>query len=560
MIRRLSRLIAIVALVAFARETLPQQRGALIQGVVIDANSGAPIAKATVELQTISIPAQAVASTRTDREGKFYLPNATPGAFRIRATHAGHVAAVYPDTFAGQRPADVRLAMTAAGVISGRITEKGKPVGLADAVALKAVWTEGQLSFTPVIAVRTDDTGEFHLFWLPPGRYYVVGIVWDFANSTGFFTNADGDDSDSFFAQRFIGRAVFMRATGGGILDTEAHVPIYYPGTHEPQMARAIDVQPGATIRGIDIDVSAVRIQSVSGRVFGLPPQATARVEMNLITASPSTSPSMAPSIQTDVTGNFELKPVAPGRYMLTASTGDAIVRTPVEVRDGAISGLALSLGPRLSVSGKVSIDGAAPPNVLSSLRVNVRQDPLRPNAAGTGMVQVRPDGTFTITGPPSGDFRVLVPPLLSPPTEVGAATLPPALQNLYVKSIRMGDKEVLGETFRLAGVQQEQLTIVLGTGTGSVEGLTAPGATVVLVHDDGLRYRVNEKVVVSSSSGRFEFQHVAPGNYKLFSWNRIERGAWNDPDYMRSFETHGVPLRLEQGSKATINVPAIER
>jgi hypothetical protein len=560
MIRLASRFIVAFALVALARESLPQQRGALIQGVVLDATSGAPIAKAAVELQTVAINGQAVASTRTDREGKFYLPNTTPGSFRIRATHAGHVAAEYPDTLAGQRSADVRVAMTAAGVISGRITDKGKPIGLADAVALKAVWTEGQLSLTPVIAVRTDDTGEFHLFWLPPGRYYVIGVVWDFANSVGFYTNVDGDDSDSFFAQRFVGRAVFMRATGGGILDTEAHVPIYYPGTHEPQMARAIDVQPGATIRGIDIDASAVRVQSVSGRVYGLAPQATARVDMNLVTASLNTSAAMAPSVQTDSSGNFELKAVAPGRYMLTATTGDAIVRTPVEVRNSAVNGIALSLGPRLSVSGKVSIEGAALPNVLSSLRVNVRQDPLRPNAAGTGIVPVRPDGTFTITSPPAGDFRVLVPPLLAPPSEQGAANLPPALQNLYVKSIRMGDKEVLREKFHLAGVQQEQLTILLGTGTGSIDGQAAPGATVVLVHDDGLRYRVNEKVAIGNSSGRFEFRNVAPGNYKLFAWNRIERGAWNDPDYMRGFESRGVPLRIEEGGKVTITVPVIER
>ena len=79
-----------------------------------------------------------------------------------------------------------------------------------------------------------------------------------------------------------------------------------------------------------------------------------------------------------------------------------------------------------------------------------------------------------------------------------------------------------------------------------------------MLVHDSGLRYRVNEKTSSSDSSGRFEFTNVPPGNYKLFAFESIERGAWQDPERMRSFESRGVASRLDEGGKLSLDVPLI--
>jgi hypothetical protein len=99
----------------------------------------------------------------------------------------------------GQRAMGLRIAMTRAGVISGHITDRGQPIGQADVLAMKAIYTEGQLSLTPVLSIRADDLGEYHLFWIPPGRYYVVGVVWDSAASIPRYVNADGDNIDGFF-------------------------------------------------------------------------------------------------------------------------------------------------------------------------------------------------------------------------------------------------------------------------------------------------------------------------------------------------------------------------
>jgi len=494
---------------------------------------------------------------------------------------------------AGQRIADVKIAMTAGGVITGRIIHKGKPIGLADAVALKATWTEGQPSLTPVISVRTDDTGEFRLFWLPPGRYYVVGMVWDIANSVGTFVNPEDQDNGNFHAQRYVGRAVFMRATAGGIAENEAHIPVFYPGTTDPQMATAIEVQPGGIIKGLDIDASPVRTSSIRGRVVGIPASVAQQVR-TVVEARPLTTvfnitPAQLPTAVVAADGTFDMPAVAPGRYVVTARTGtesrlpgtDAIGRVVADVRSSDVANVVVSVSSRLSLSGRIVIEGVTPAaaeRALSTLRVVLRTDPLLPNTTNNG-VAVKPDGSFaipdlsvgtqTVPGIPSGDYRVLVTPLLSPPTpdEVTPPTLPPGLQSFYVKSMRLGDADVLNDRLHLQTQPGDPLTIVIGARPGSLEGRVvddrqqpAHGTTVVLIHDNTLRYRVDERFVFSDASGRFEFPNLAPGNYKLFAWESIDRGAWQDPEFMRNVENRGVPVRIEEGARASAIARMIEK
>jgi hypothetical protein len=570
MIRRASFCI-ILSLAVFCSKYL-SQRAPSLQGIVVEAGSGTPIMRANVELRSAlgppGNPGPALARTHSDRDGKFVFPTPPSGRYRVVVNHAGHVPAeLTPD----QGATNVRIAMTAGGVVSGRLTDKGQPIGLADAVALRAIYTEGQLSLTPVLAVRTDDLGEFHLFWLPPGRYYIVGVSWDIANSVPRYINPEGDNSQSFWAQRYIGRAVFLRATAAGVGENEAHIPIYYPGTPDPQMARAIDVQPGAVIRGIDIDTSAVPTRRVSGRVAGMPASTRGQVNMRPLSSTFTTSATQTPAGSVDANGNFDIPSVAPGRYILTATAGNLTGRSIVEVRDRDVSGVGVAFLPAINVPGRVVVErtGAAVPNpAIPGLRVVLRTDPLVPGAPTYGASQ-QPDGSFTIASAPPGDYRVLVTSILVSvtPPDTAPAAIPATLQNVYVKSVRMGDVDVLNDRLHLDREPQDPLIVVLGTNPGSLSGRVLndnqqpfPGATVVLVHSNGLRYRVNEKVASSDASGRFSLQNVPPGDYKLFAWQAVERGAWQDPNFMRDFESRGVALQIEEGRETSTDVRVIEK
>jgi hypothetical protein len=581
--------------------TMHSQQGATasIQGIVLRSENE-PLAKVTIELRRNAgalITDAATASTETDGDGKFYLPGVPPGQYRIFATAQGYVRAEYGQRqagnqgqvlalAAGQAVRDIRITMTAGGVISGRITEKGQPVALADVVAVRPIYTEGQLSFAPVLADRTNDLGEYNLFWLPPGRYYIVAIVWDTASAVGFYVNPDGSDVNPFWAQRMESKAVIMRALGTSIGENEAHVPFYYPGTTDPQAARILEVRPGSHLRGIDVEAPPMQTRRVSGTVTGLSAAATqggqpmrATVSLRPLGSSLNTNVAQNPTVQSDPAGNFEIPRAISGRYMLIATAGSLTGRIPLEIRDRDMTSVLVPLSPGLRISGRVQIErqnALSPDPALASLRITLRTDPLLPGAPAF-TVTPGPDGSFTIPapsanpavqppGPPPGEYRVLVNPLLIVPVPPDATPppVPAQLQNAYVKSISFGGADALADRLRLQN-SDDQLVIVIGTNPGQLEGrvLTAeqqvaPGTTVVLVRDDGLRYRVNEKSTSSDSAGRFQFQSVPPGNYKLFAWEKIDRAAWNDPNLMQEYEGYGMPVRIEPGAKASIELKAI--
>ena len=163
--------------------------------------------------------------------------------------------------------------------------------------------------------------------------------------------------------------------------------------------------------------------------------------------------------------GSFEFKNVIAGRYILVTTVGALAGSTSVEVRDRDIDGVGVTLVQGLSVSGKAVLDGPAsstPTPTPAGLRVTLRGDPLIPGAPTYSGV-VGADGSFAIPplspnpnvvlglGPPSGTYRVFVTPILTPPSypESTAPILPPVFQNVYVKSIRAGEIDVLKDGLR---------------------------------------------------------------------------------------------------------------
>src|SRR5262245_8131787 len=133
------RIAAFALLLAHTSLIAQQPTAASVDGIVVNATSGDPLAKVTVELR--GPQGATLLSTQTDADGKFHLLNALPGRYRLVATRASFVKAEYGQRSAngaglefalaaGQRINDVRLRMTAGASIAGIITEKGQPVGI----------------------------------------------------------------------------------------------------------------------------------------------------------------------------------------------------------------------------------------------------------------------------------------------------------------------------------------------------------------------------------------------------------------------------------------------
>ena len=80
----------------------------------------------------------------------------------------------------------------------------------------------------------------------------------------------------------------------------------------------------------------------------------------------------------------------------------------------------------------------------------------------------------------------------------------------------------------------------------------------VALLPKGPLRYRTDHRYIASDVDGKFQFPNVGPGDYDLFAWENIEKLDWQEPRYMRPYETRGTAIHIEEGRKTTIEVTAI--
>lgn len=94
----------------------------------------------------------------------------------------------------------------------------------------------------------------------------------------------------------------------------------------------------------------------------------------------------------------------------------------------------------------------------------------------------------------------------------------------------------------------------------GSIQGVARddsgaplPHVTVVLLPDESRRNRIDlNQSTVSDAAGRYRFDRVPPGNYRLFAWEDVEKEEWRNPTFMRFHENRGKDIVI--GEKTSSN------
>jgi hypothetical protein len=255
--------------------------------------SGDAIAGAAVQLKREGqAPDSENPKAVTGADGKFTLSDVPPGRYRLYATRSGgpYVPVEYGqrtptgegiafDLAAAQKMTGVQLAMSATSSISGRIyDEDGEPLGKAQVQALRSVYRDGRRVMTIVQSVETNDRGEYRLFWLAPGRYFVSAkpdipqMPSDFARpESASMSIVHISDAERFGAyQQASTPIVTKRRLRTGEIIEETSVPVLFPGTLDAATARPIDLAPATNTGGVDFSVGAGRIAThhIRGRVF----------------------------------------------------------------------------------------------------------------------------------------------------------------------------------------------------------------------------------------------------------------------------------------------------
>ena len=539
----------------------------LVQGVVLRKGTTERLSKATVELHRDPGSAGILDSVTTEDDGRFSFSNVEPGHYRLIVTRRGYARPPLAITItAGQPVENIQLNMSPAGSISGHVFDaQGRPMGNVEVQAMKASYPEGRRTLTPVQSVRTNDLGEYRLFWLPQGRYYAAAIHPKVQGMSQMLFSAVGMSMGGP-AGMVISKGKADPALGeSGYVpnpDPESvrYAPIYYGGTADEQTASGIDLREGADFGGVNFVVGPVQPRHVRGVVIdGITGRAAQYGSITLL-RGPDAPRMKDVEVDRD-TGQFDMV-LFPGSHALTANSASGEGYAAFTLGDADIDNFTIPTTPVYDIPGRIVVDG--PPiasGALEALQLSLRRDPPRGEQLSLSYSNPLPDRSFTLSAS-VGDYRINIAPILNLTRPRGGPT--PALQNAYVKSARLGDTDILNGTLHLSAQTSETLEIVIATNPGALDGQVVkndpgPAADIPVLLLPDLRSR-NElyRATTTDASGRFHFDRIPPGDYKLFSWEEVEDGAWYDIDFMMAYESRGTPVHISEGRAETARVEVI--
>jgi len=475
-------------------------------------------------------------TTETGEGGTYALQGLDPGMYTLAAERPGFLPLNYGAKRSGQNGSALSLAVGQSltgidlklqpyGVISGRVLDPdGDPMLSASVTAMRVTYVNGQKQLKAAeLAARTppltNDLGEYRIFGLNPGTYYI--------------------------------RAAPRGPDGSPV----NFVATFYPNTAELRSAAALEVTAGKVVAGADVKLVSLPAVSVRGQVNNQT-GATGGISVLLF---PDVLGTASGSVPVKADGKFELTGVVPGRYWLLARliatsgtpSGDAYqTKQLVDVTGRAIEGLEMTLDKGVSVNAHVTVEpGGDAIRSLRSIRASLQPSEVSSiqRLFATPSAQLEEDGTLRLNNVPRGQY------------DLSFMGLP---NGYYIKSARSGDLDLRENSLNLTGSSTEELEIVLSGKAGAVAGSVkdTPGATVVLI-PEGLNRRQRSnwyRTTTADRSGKFVLNGITPGDYKLFAWDDIEDGAWMDPDVIDKVENRGAQITVREGGSETLDLTVI--
>lgn len=397
-------LLLTIAATAAAQTNPPEgKEAASVAGRVTQGGRPAPGADVVLLPGEWSPRMRPVARVKADDQGRYKLTGVPPGRYHLSPVSPGFVfdelntSSWMPgkviNLTAGEEVKDMDFALARGGVVTGRVTDsEGRPVVECYVTLIPADANERRKRQRqdPLI-YATDDRGVYRVWDLAPGRYLV------YAGRSSDNTYALGDeDAADFYPQTF------------------------HPSTTDESQARVVEVTAGSVAEQVDIALGKMlRTYEASGRVVDDDGRALPGVYVNVGPLSPDGREMTGHSSntgRTDERGEFRAKGLMPGRWgawgvgaaesdivsgKQGATYGDMV---SFEVAERNVEGLELRMSRGATVSGVVSIEGTSDPNVLAArsgmkLWVRVETPPGAASPPGHTRMDVKPDGTFQVTG-----------------------------------------------------------------------------------------------------------------------------------------------------------------
>jgi hypothetical protein len=539
--------------------------------------------------------------TVTDDQGRFTVDGLPAGRYLVTVSKVGWVTTFYGSPRPG-RPPGVRIAiadgarvgvevpLVPGGVIAGRIIDQeGRPMAREwpwlleqRLVGSRRLLARTRFPYSVGAFERsTDDGGEFRLFGLEPGTYYLV--LNPSITAGARFTTQD----EVRWALQPPGAAAAPPPPQGAVA---GYASIYFPGTTDPSQAQPIVVGPGEVHEGLTFRVSYVpvaRVEGVIRRTDGTPAAGT-RVSLDARVPQAALEGSSR-GATADPNGRFVVQNVPPGDYRLTARSSP-VPSAPARVVEGApppvarpaaaasaatlmwgqadvvisgqdIQGLNITLAPAAEITGRLSFAATTlqPPADLSTIRLQFIATEALATAqvgGGSGLTTynaiVQADGAFRVPGLPPDRYSVSA---TWPGMRTGDGTT-----GWWITSVAVGGKDIGDAPFEVrANEDISGVAIGFRDRIGVIEGLLtdaagrpAPEYFVLAFPTDRASWTTTSRRAVPAvrpgTDGRFRLIGLPAGEYFIAVVTSVNAEEAMDPAFLEPILPSAIKVTVREG------------
>jgi hypothetical protein len=515
------------------------------------------------------------ATVLTDAAGHFSFNDQPPGKYTIRAALDGYFGppangfpasnATKSVTVEARKPIpSADIFMSKGGIISGRLRDpNGQPASGITVSANRVTYSNGRPQWSAAFTKQTDDRGEYRIFWVAEGEYY-VGIT--------------------------------PRPVSAIPSSQDTWAKTFFPGVIDPTVATLLKVKDGGEIAGVDFSVQS-KTGSGTFKITGraLNPLAVPNATTGVLDRSVSSfvlsprEPGILDSINPPAfqnalavaarpNGEFEIRNVPPGSYDLipyymaptpppppptppTPGAAPPLAPTPaqavpfssrrysigrarVDVRNADVDGINVEIERGTEIRGKVTTQGTANTPV-EKIKINLHSLDTMPEAFATiaGAISVDSNGDFAVPDLPKAKYSLQI------------TGLP---ESAFVADIRQGGTTIFDAGLVVGNPPGATIEIVIDSNGATVEGSVLgsdrkpfSNATVVLVPPSSHRQNsMMYKSTQTDEKGRFTMNGVPPGEYTMFAWESVPPTAWMNSEFLAKYQSHGHPMVVSANTR----------
>lgn len=563
----------------------PPEGTASISGrVLVDGDSAKPARRARVTLTNLARTSPGQTATTDDR-GAFAFRGLATGRYELQAFKNAYLRASYgaarPDRNGtpvavkdGEAVNNLMIPIVRGGVIAGTVRDlRGRPVPGVNVRVLRFSYdavTGERTVRTPAgsAATITDDRGEYRAYGLPPGGYLV--LIPPPSRGPGEDQSIRQLRSDEVRQALQSVRSGTATAPGPATVIPPAlrgrlnYAPVFHPGVTDLAAATAVPLGIGEERGGIDIAYHLVSTANVTVTITSPSGPIPRMLVVRLAPAGPHTAilagaGLRGPTTQPQGEGKYVFTGVAPGSYVVKASTGWGRGAAPTGPSEWAAAevyvagddlSVPLTLQPGVAINGRLIFEGAQPTSAqlqqLSFLLAAPASGGELQSGGGGGRVDA--EGKFSFTRIVPDVYRL---------TFNG-----PGGFDWSIKSVTANGREAWESPLRVNANEPLDLTVMFtdkpATLTGVLQedgGRAATEYYILVFSADRTHWTPGSRRIQmtrAATDGTYTVKGLPPGEYYIAALLDLESGEWNDPTLLDRLVKSSVRIILRDGETTT--------